>query len=1032
MSGMKNTMLVAVVLVSMAAVSLGAAEKGVAVFGDSFDTGMTFAEWWDAQGVANGADGTANLEAGARIAWRGACPLEAICEVTVKVPEKGWAGVVVDGASCAVEAKGKAFALYRGLDGKSANVGKALADAKPGADVKLRVERTVAKGFAQYAFLANGGEIAKWTAKTPAQVKLASGAEAYPTFYLKAAGAKASFDDFSISAVKNANASPNVIVNSGFECDRDGVPPYFCFRGSFNWKGHTAEDYEKTFLRRTVVDTEVKHSGKQSLRVLVNDVSRGFNMYPWRSLTQQGASGVFSLWMKSSASDLPVELKIGGAKPRVVRLTTDWARYEICSTNMPKPGLFSPVNMGFGQAIKEKFDAKVWIDDLQLEFVPPPPGGVFAADRAYASAYRASDLDKGRLGPKERPRRPATIAVPKLPAGVKPSIALETWEKYAADAGEFLVQLEKPATVTKAFYACDDDNLYVGFRNFGEDSSLRSRPHGFKDASSICVRNSIEMLFSPTPDGRHYHYQYAVNEDRFDAFDEDKRWDGTWTSENRDVDGAVEYLLTLPFADFVENGITGQWTVNLIRNDRNAVRNQCPSTELSHSGASRDKPTWGVLELPADVAAKWTRLSAERAKAKAVSSAKVIGRLDFYMDEPEAKFRVWDEKGTLEEVALDITKMASGTNAVTVKAHGREWPATVVKLPYWKGATQVNQWTRSLVHRGKNVLMDSVCIIAAYNEEVDGRFPTIDLLAKNGFKYLNVCLWTNERDTIRAGRMLDQAAELGMSCILWTGDAEGKDWTRKQVRDALRRDNVVAQFVIDEPELGKPSDVVRDFMIAEKKHHPYTPVMMNNSVFGIPSKYADLKTDVFMLDCYVTSDEAGTVWNCLKQVDIMRAASDTKPCWYFLDGLLDMHYREPTYAEQVAQSWGTICAGGSGVTYFIELPHAEGNWRGLVQANREMQSLADQILSEEVCGAATTSEEAVKLRIRTSKCGGDWYFFSVNVDDFAMPKVTVTLPPDAPQDGTVEVLFENRTLQAKGGVFTDAYRPYERHVYRIK
>ena len=264
---------------------------------------------------------------------------------------------------------------------------------------------------------------------------------------------------------------------------------------------------------------------------------------------------------------------------------------------MPKPGLFSPVNMGFGQAIKEKFDAKVWVDDLQLEFVPPPPGGVFAADRAYASPYRASDLDKGRLGPKERPRRPATIAVPKLPAGVKPSIALETWEKYAADAGEFFVQLEKPATVTKAFYACDDDNLYVGFRNFGEDSSLRSRPHGFKDASSICVRNSIEMLFSPTPDGRHYHYQYAVNEDRFDAFDEDKRWDGTWKSENRDVNGAVEYLLTLPFADFVENGITGQWTVNLIRNDRNAVRNQCPSTELSHSGASRDKPTWGVNEF---------------------------------------------------------------------------------------------------------------------------------------------------------------------------------------------------------------------------------------------------------------------------------------------------------------------------------------------------------------------------------------------------------------------------------------------------
>ena len=41
------------------------------------------------------------------------------------------------------------------------------------------------------------------------------------------------------------------------------------------------------------------------------------------------------------------------------------------------------------------------------------------------------------------------------------------------------------------------------------------------------------------------------------------------------------------------------------------------------------------------------------------------------------------------------------------------------------------------------------------------------------------------------------------------------------------------------------------------------------------------------------------------------------------------------------------------------------------------------------------------------------------------------MPADAPQNGVVEVLYENRTLKLKNGVFRDSYNPHTRHIYRI-
>ena len=45
--------------------------------------------------------------------------------------------------------------------------------------------------------------------------------------------------------------------------------------------------------------------------------------------------------------------------------------------------------------------------------------------------------------------------------------------------------------------------------------------------------------------------------------------------------------------------------------------------------------------------------------------------------------------------------------------------------------------------------------------------------------------------------------------------------------------------------------------------------------------------------------------------------------------------------------------------------------------------------------------------------------------------MTFELPHDAPRAGTVEVLYENRTLPLEDGSFTDAFPGHFRHVYKI-
>ena len=210
--------------------------------------------------------------------------------------------------------------------------------------------------------------------------------------------------------------------------------------------------------------------------------------------------------------------------------------------------------------------------------------------------------------------------------------------------------------------------------------------------------------------------------------------------------------------------------------------------------------------------------------------------------------------------------------------------------------------------------------------------------------------------------------------------------------------------------------------------------MLNGSGLQFSRDFAGGETDVFMVDKYLTNDHHGrTVADVVSSADLMRGKRPGTPAWFFVvSDNTTLHYKTPSYGEQVAQSWGVLAAGCSGVSWYVNMPHSEPCWRAMTDVNREAQEQREFLLSEEPCGGAAVDVDKSVVRVLTRRKGADWRVFTCNLDAGPVEGVNVVLPEDAPRTGTVEVLYENRTLPLRGGRFADDFAGHVRHVYRVR
>jgi hypothetical protein len=401
------------------------------------------------------------------------------------------------------------------------------------------------------------------------------------------------------------------------------------------------------------------------------------------------------------------------------------------------------------------------------------------------------------------------------------------------------------------------------------------------------------------------------------------------------------------------------------------------------------------------------------------------------------------EAGLDSEFALELPlkEIGDGEHAVALEVlRGSETvasgTATLVKRAFQAGATQIDRQRRCLVVDGKPYL-----VIAPFfgvergiktNDQERVLRNMVRLHKEMGYR----CFLPGAVDDPPVGAQtqafFDLCAREGIKSLFWPFQS----WNRRaavtpeQRLQRMKSGNIIGWLVVDEPELYAKSEEVEAFMEAHRRASPYTPVFMNNTLIGIPGRFGGLKTDLLMLDDYLTNREGRKVAEMIRATEMMWDAgrAERLPVFYFLAGEnLHNHYRECTYAEQVAQTYGVIIAGARGVSYFCSLPLYPADYRACVDVNRELLELEDAIFSLEKTSPATVAGSGVVSMTR--RLGDRLYVIALNADNDRAADVEVGLPPEFRYAADAEVKFEGRKARVVNGKLADTFAPLARHVY---
>lgn len=1121
--------------------------RGAPIFQDSFDTIATFAENWVIgkgwAGRVKSVDGKVLFPQGGQLYMRRDTPEELYVEMDVTMdmshqPDKSkwistFCGLRIEGFSFMILPQGNTWMIWK-LPSWDRPHGKQIAidGFELGKPLKLTLVRKVENGVATYIFKANGKNAGDFACAAPVKTTNSSGTETYGPLEIFSSNVNMTIDDFSISTVRRSDDdSPNLVINSGFEYDLDGFPPYLIRRFTGNMM--KIRDYEKDYLAKWSLDTEEKHGGKQSVRITKDEFSTSVSALLGGVGIVEGGAGVFSIWMKADRDNLPVTISY--AKGKEVLVSREWKRYEVVNPNLAKPSVYSPVTVSFKQ------DGTLWIDDLQAEFITAPSEEALQSGKTFATPYKPAERDKSRFDKEQKAAiaRTPEITVPKLPSGIVPGGDLDAWKRHAVKVDRFYVfeKLSKPKT--EAYLACDKDNFYVGYRCFVDDlSKVNTEP--LNHDTVIFSRDAVEMLVDPlASEGKYKYYQFFAypGGSRSDkGLGLDASWDGNWKSTVtlNEKNSSIDYLLALPFSNFANPGMKEQWMLNLHRYD--AATGEASTLIKCQKPSFTSREYWPLVNFPADVVKAYavgaasggytdssvildlvSNTGKERKVTAEVSDAdhgsqkiaitlnpgansvsfpltvkepkvtvkltenstplshqivalekrnpiSMLGRLNYYMKEAEAPFRITAAIPEVEEmtavlscgkvsvkcpaapkftIALPLKAIADGTKTVVIKLEkdGKtvaQTSAELVKRPYKDGATQINRFSRSLIHEGKNVFFFGLLEIPHSRYTQEDADAKIAFCVKNGFKTI---LLLSGNKTRKEGKFIfDAAMQSDILIHFWPKYMEMTDDEVNSFIQEFDYPNVVAHLILDEPEISSlPSAEAKKFMLKMREKIPYQPCNINYTVLGVPARYADLETDILGLDDYLSNSDGRTVESVVKNADILWKAGEAegKPAWFFLvDGNSTHHPRgEISFGEQVAQCYGVVTAGATGLEFYNGMISTIPNWRAFVRTNRELQSLTDVICSEEeceevACDAMNTSE--AKLRHRTKKLNGEMYVISVNTGTDPMDNITFTLPSDFKYDGHVEVLFENRKIPLKDGKFTDDFPGHARHVYKVK
>lgn len=259
-----------------------------------------------------------------------------------------------------------------------------------------------------------------------------------------------------------------------------------------------------------------------------------------------------------------------------------------------------------------------------------------------------------------------------------------------------------------------------------------------------------------------------------------------------------------------------------------------------------------------------------------------------------------------------------------------------------------------------------------------------------------------------------------------------------------------------------PSAIIAEYN-DYRRNDPTRPVLLNlgqgvandenKGTYAVLSDYPEYMkgADIVSYDVYPVAgiekpNGADYLWYVAKGMDRMtRWGEGRKVLWNALECTRISNLEaKPTPHQVKAEVWMSIIHGSMGIIYFVHQFRptfveaallADKEMSAAVKAvNEQVLSLAPVLNSPTIPdgGSATTDSPVVPVDLMVKRQGDTVYLFAVGMRNAA---VHANLRVDAlrkmHQNGTAEVIGENRTIPIWGGGFEDDFGAYDVHIYKV-
>lgn len=207
--------------------------------------------------------------------------------------------------------------------------------------------------------------------------------------------------------------------------------------------------------------------------------------------------------------------------------------------------------------------------------------------------------------------------------------------------------------------------------------------------------------------------------------------------------------------------------------------------------------------------------------------------------------------------------------------------------------------------------------------------------------------------------------------------------------------------------------------------------------------------DIISFDIYpVTSEReniTGNLWYVAEGVQNLRLWSDDEKqvwCWIETTHINNSEEIQPTPSQVKSEVWMALIHGASGIGYFCHEWYADGSLDDHALLSDTEMAQAVQVINAEITELApvlNSQDLDIDLLVETSgdvpvsvmvKSRHDqYYIFAVNMRDEATT-ATFDISSVSTAD-QVEALYEDRDIDATGGIFQDQFSGYAVHRYRF-